>query len=122
MSIASHPHVSISSAEAVGDVVTRDFVQVRAEPNGIPQHIGEALPEHQCVANPNLELCLPDAVVAVPTDLSPYIDVAAAMLLVYLIFFIGKLFALSDDHKTRTDIKIALAVTTAGLLFTYLMT
>lgn len=122
MSIASQRLVSISSTDVVGDAIADDVVKVHAGPDEIPPHIGEALPDHQCAANPNLELCLPDTIVAIPTDLSPYIDAAAAMLLVYLIFFIGKLFAQSDDNKTRTDIKIALAVTTAGLLFTYLMT
>lgn len=122
MSIASQRNVSVSSTDLVDDLFTDDVVQVDAGPDDIPHHIGEALPEHQCVANPHLELCRPDPVVTIPTDLSPYIDVAAAMLLVYLVFFVGKLFVQSDDHKTRTDIKIALAVTTAGLLFTYLMT
>lgn len=122
MTIASQPLASIPSTDLVGDVITGDVVQVHAGPDEIPPHIGEALPDHQCESNPRLELCAPDPIVAVPTDLTPFFEAAAAMLLIYLTFFIGKLFLQSDDHRIRTNIKIALAVAAGGLLLTYLAT
>jgi hypothetical protein len=121
MSIASRSPVTIASSDVAGDAIANQYVQVHAELSALPHNIGEALPAHQCEANPRLELCQPDAGVGIPADLSPFVDAAAAMLMVYLVFFIAKLFTQSDDDQTRTNIQVALAVGAVGLLFTYFM-
>lgn len=120
MSIASHTPASFALTDVVGDATTTNLVQVHADQDEVPPHIGEALPEHHCAKNPHLELCQTDAVTAQTTDLSPFIEAGALMLLAYLAFFIGKLFFQTKDDRIRTNIKIAVAVSTAGLLLTYL--
>lgn len=122
MSIVSHTPASFALTDVVGDATTLNLVQVHADPDEVPHHIGEALPDHHCAENPQLELCQPDAVTVQTTDLSPFIDAAALMMLAYLAFFVAKLFVRTTDDRIRTNIKIAVAIGTAGLLLTYLAT